>query len=267
MIYWVVTKRAGNRVKSQALFLFSRIGGNMDSICKQVGARLRTLRRERGYTLAEFAQVVHRSKSTISKYERGEISVDIATLDELARALGVSVSAFFETRAAGMKLMDVAEEKPEDMERLYLYIYSAHEGKPWVAHCALFLGKNSAHIYAELPDDEEIYNYRSCYFGILRRTNSFTRVIAVNPMHDDDVIILNYELTLKPVMAYTCFACSLSIGQWYPLAMPALISTVPIKDEDWIKAQLRFTAKDMRAFRSINAFFHHTRSLEKVSDR
>lgn len=64
----------------------------MEDICREIGARLRALRRDRGYTLTEFAEIVHRSKSTLSKYERGEIAVDMATLDELARALGKSAS-------------------------------------------------------------------------------------------------------------------------------------------------------------------------------
>lgn len=239
----------------------------MENICKQVGARLRTLRRSRGYTLTEFAQVVHRSKSTISKYERGEISVDLATLDELARALGVSTAALLELRPSGEAFAKVPEERLEDMERYYLYMYGAHDRKPWVARNALFIGEHSAQIYAELPDDHDIYGYKSCYMGTFRRTNSFARVIAVNPLHADDLLILNYELTLKPAKAFTGFGCTLSIGHWFPLALPILISTVPVADEDWIKAQLALTSKDFHAFKSINAFFYHTRSLDIIGEQ
>ena len=91
-----------------------------------------------------------------------------------------------------------------------------------MARNALFIGEHSAQIYAELPDDHDIYGYKSCYMGTFRRTNSFARVIAVNPLHADDLLILNYELTLKPAKAFTGFGCTLSIGHWFPLALPIL---------------------------------------------
>lgn len=234
----------------------------MEDICREIGARLRALRRDRGYTLTEFAEIVHRSKSTLSKYERGEIAVDVATLDELARALDKSAAELFYAGAPGVSFAEAPEERLEDMQRYYLYMYGAHEGRPWVARNALFLGEGSAHIYAELPNDEDIYAYRSCYMGVFRKTNSFARVIAVNPLHADDVLMLNYELTLKPSKVFTGFLCTMSIGHWFPLALPVIISSVPIADEAWLKSQLAFTARDLRAFKSVNAFYHRTRPLE-----
>ena len=234
----------------------------MEDICREIGARLRALRRDRGYTLTEFAEIVHRSKSTLSKYERGEIAVDVATLDELARALDKSAAELFYAGAPGVSFAEAPEERLEDMQRYYLYMYGAHEGRPWVARNALFLGEGSAHIYSELPNDEDIYAYRSCYMGVFRKTNSFARVIAVNPLHADDVLMLNYELTLKPAKAFTGFLCTMSIGHWFPLALPVIISSVPIADEAWLKARLAFTARDLRAFKSVNAFFHRTRPLD-----
>ena len=60
----------------------------MEEICKTVGARIRFLRRQQGYTLTGFAEALSRGKSTVSKYERGEISIDIVTLSEIAQVLG-----------------------------------------------------------------------------------------------------------------------------------------------------------------------------------
>lgn len=234
----------------------------MENISRQVGARLRALRRDYGYTLTEFAQLVHRSKSTISKYERGEISIDLETLDELTRALGVSCAALLGPGVAGEEPAIAPEERLEDMERYYLYMYSAHERKPWVSRSALFIGEHSAQVYAELPNDEDIYAYKSFYSGTYRRTNSFARVIAINPLHKDDMFIINYELMLKPARAFTGFGCSLSIGHWFPLALPLIISSTSISDDEWIKSQLLLKSKDIHAYRGVNAFFYHTRPLD-----
>ena len=86
----------------------------MEDICREIGARLRALRRDHGYTLTEFAEIVHRSKSTLSKYERGEIAVDVATLDELARALGKSAAELFYAGVPGISFAEAPEERLED---------------------------------------------------------------------------------------------------------------------------------------------------------
>lgn len=61
----------------------------MSEINKQVGAHIRVFRKKRGLTLDELAEIIHKSKSTISKYEKGEITVDIETLYEIADAVQV----------------------------------------------------------------------------------------------------------------------------------------------------------------------------------
>lgn len=64
-----------------------------ESIDYLVGSRLRQYRRLRGYSLIEFSAMLHRSKSAISKYERGEVSIDLRTLNEMARLLDIPLSA------------------------------------------------------------------------------------------------------------------------------------------------------------------------------
>lgn len=61
----------------------------MSEISTEVGKRIRTFRKMRHMTLEELAAAVCKSKSTVSKYEKGEIAVDIETLYELAAALHV----------------------------------------------------------------------------------------------------------------------------------------------------------------------------------
>ena len=63
----------------------------MAEISLQIGERIRSFRKNRKLTLEELSQKIHKSRSTISKYENGEIAVDIETLYEIADALSVHV--------------------------------------------------------------------------------------------------------------------------------------------------------------------------------
>lgn len=229
----------------------------MEEICREVGSRIRYIRRQKGYTLTVFAQELHRGKSTVSKYERGEISIDLATLSDISKLLGVSLSVLLDdgltNQAAGF-FRAGRDESAEHMEHYYLYLYASHEGKPYLARNALFIGEHSARIFAELPNDEEIFAYRSCYSGSARRTDSSIRIMVKNPVLPDDIIMLDFPVALKPVKALTGFFCSLSVGTWFPIASKALISAKPIRDDDWLRSQLTLTNDDLHSYKARNSF-------------
>lgn len=58
-------------------------------ISKEVGKRIQTFRKARHMTLEDLSGKIYKSKSTISKYEKGEIALDIETLYEIAKALHI----------------------------------------------------------------------------------------------------------------------------------------------------------------------------------
>lgn len=60
-------------------------GVTIMTYAQQIGARIAFLRRLKGLTLAELAERVNKHKSTISKYESGQIIIDIESLKEVAR--------------------------------------------------------------------------------------------------------------------------------------------------------------------------------------
>lgn len=62
-----------------------------ENITREVGSRIRYARKSRGMSMDELAQAIYKTRSAISKYENGQISVDIATLYDIANALKVSI--------------------------------------------------------------------------------------------------------------------------------------------------------------------------------
>jgi transcriptional regulator with XRE-family HTH domain len=63
-----------------------------------VGARLRSLRQQRGLSMQALAEQSGLSLNAIGRVERGESSPTVSSLHRCARALGVPVTAFFETQ-------------------------------------------------------------------------------------------------------------------------------------------------------------------------
>lgn len=63
-----------------------------------VGANLRTWRQQRGLSIRALAELCGISPNTISLIERGVTSPSVATLHQLAMALQVPITSFFEER-------------------------------------------------------------------------------------------------------------------------------------------------------------------------
>ncbi|RST86223.1 XRE family transcriptional regulator [Aquibium carbonis] len=72
--------------------------GKTDSQRVEFGKRIRKLRRDKGWTLAQVAQLSGLAVSTISKAERGIIALTYDRLAQLANGLGADMAAFFDAR-------------------------------------------------------------------------------------------------------------------------------------------------------------------------
>ena len=58
---------------------------------KEMGNKIAAIRKERGLTQKELAEKLHVSDKTVSKWETGTHFPDIAIMEDLAAALGISV--------------------------------------------------------------------------------------------------------------------------------------------------------------------------------
>jgi transcriptional regulator with XRE-family HTH domain len=72
-----------------------------------IGERLRVLRSERGLSQRSLAQLANISTNSVSLIERNEISPSVATLQNLATALHVRVSFFFEDGSSEESILHV----------------------------------------------------------------------------------------------------------------------------------------------------------------
>lgn len=64
----------------------------MSKINQHIGSRIRSFRKQQGMTLQQLADQIHKSRTSLSKYETGEITLDVETLYDISTALGVDMS-------------------------------------------------------------------------------------------------------------------------------------------------------------------------------
>lgn len=71
-----------------------------DPVLIQVGERIRTLRKTKGYTQESFAYASNLERANYGKYERGERNISVLNLVKIADTLGVEISELFPSMKA-----------------------------------------------------------------------------------------------------------------------------------------------------------------------
>lgn len=232
---------------------------------KHIGNKIRHFRRDRDLTITKLGELVCKSKSTISKYEAGEISIDITTLYDIAEALQISP----------LTLLPPSEKKcSEDSpsgcegndhpELLYLYTYNGLVKEHLRRH-VLLVGATQAEHFADIYDYE---NYTQCgfhYRGEVQRTESSVRLFMENVINPLDRCILTYPTLLSQWDHITGMMTSISTSQYPPFSIKFLLSRTPVKDENWLTARLILSKDEWRRMKKKNSFYIISPELERLS--
>lgn len=86
-------------------------------IRSRVALRIRTIRKSRGLTQEDLAEMIERSVDAVSNIERGTSLASYDTLDRLATGLKLPVSAFFEEAEPGAPARTAIMERMIDAAR------------------------------------------------------------------------------------------------------------------------------------------------------
>lgn len=103
-----------------------------------VAARVRQMRRVRGMTQERLAEAIGVSAKTLSRYERGELLIGLATLERIATALGVRVGILVEDddgpSPEALLLIDEWGKLPGQKQALILELIAALQAAPQTAN-------------------------------------------------------------------------------------------------------------------------------------
>ena len=175
----------------------------MSAYSKQTGERIRMYRKMKSMTLQQLADRIHKSRASVSKYENGEIAMDIETLGEIARVLQVSPGQLLDVQEE-QKLLQTPPSAYSGMSpffcarRLYFYFYDGRyqrlknglidireeEDAPGNYHAALSI--RSSNSYGQSSDI--YYTGRVVYSDMLIR---FSFVNQYNSLEEDLLYIFN----------------------------------------------------------------------------
>ena len=237
----------------------------MDDINVYTGKKIRNYRKMRKMTLQMLADRIYKSRATVSKYETGEIVVDIETLWKIAEALGVSLSQLADYHPQ-------VEEEPRQAspdfdgespffraEKLWFYYMDGRYNRLKEAvidikrHTVTDDGcaEASMSIRSTTPAgrSSEIYYSGSVLYSDMLIRFSFTN--QYNKLEQDLLYIFN-PLELRD---YTeGLLCGISSTDLKPCAFKCLVGLTPSDDYAALREHLRITAAELKRWQKMNMF-------------
>lgn len=224
-----------------------------ETIPEYVGRRIRLHRKISGLTMEELAQRVHKSKASISKYESGQIAVDIATLFDIARALDVEVGKLINyTPPGAQKPTAVSHNLFDRAQRLYLY----HMSRRRAIHLSVIhLGPEdekgvTATMYYKVNAPDSLEQCECIYHGHMYSHATVLSFIFRNYHNPTENILINFSIPACGTNVLLGLISGLGAATIQPVARKVALSTEPVANNDQLCERLALSPESLRELKN-----------------
>lgn len=234
----------------------------MNEVSRHVGNRIRLYRKMNHLTIEVFATMIGKSKATISKYENGDISIDIETLFGIAKALGVTINQLVDYELPVTEEIAPAEEFA-GKTRTYLYFYDGRKNRI-VKNIIEIQGKGEngscpANFYVDVDDSFDVYKCRFMYQGNMRKYDSLTNYTFENKNNKIEKVFLYAIHPFSHSNYMVGMFSGLSTQPILPVSFKVVISP-HILSTEVIEQELTISKEQLKTIKKMNMFVvdqHH----------
>lgn len=230
----------------------------MSDLSVSIGGILRNFRKQRHMTLEELANRVGKQKSTLSKYEKGEIALDVDMLYLLADVLQIQPMQLLPPQAKTYSFQSEFSLPAffRGINQLYAYFYDGRIGK--VVPCVLDISLSQENqryptlMYMNCADFKNYQNCETTYSGYMEHFDAVTQFQLVNrdtAMERASIQILASYLHSP---AKWGLWMGLSSRPIMPTAAKMLFTQEPLPIDSDLKHKLKVSKEDIRLLRLYN---------------
>lgn len=230
----------------------------MGQISREIGLRIRNFRKSRHMTLDQLSNLVCKNKSTLSKYETGEIVLDIETIYEIARALGIHVEQLLYCTPDRVSIQPSGPRPAffSGLSQFYSYYYDGRINR--IIPCVfdvLLQSEDSRYkimMYANFQDYASYQNCETTYWGYMEHYDAITNVILTNqdsPMEKAHGQILATYMNSDTKWGLFTGLSALPV---MPVALKMLFSKKRLPEDEALLQMLKITKEDIRLMKLYN---------------
>lgn len=226
-------------------------------ISQEAGARIRYYRKQKQITLDQLAEKICKSKSCLSKYETGQIALDIPTLYDIAEALDIRVTQLL--YLPKQKMDTAAGNIPaffSGLDRIYIYYYDGRSNQ--ILACVLDIleqvenGKYHIQMYMNVKDYDHYQLCENVYDGTMTHFDTLSLLV----MQNQDMEMDHYQIGVpSPYMNAPVkwgLAYGISSRPLMPTSTKVLLSKAIQKETPELEKDLRISKEDIRLMKMYN---------------
>lgn len=227
-------------------------------ILKETGDRIRFYRKKKHMTVEQLAAAICKTKSCVSKYENGQIAVDILSLYDIANALNIRVSQLLFLAPGRTEEIDSSKIPAffAGLHQFYVYLY---DGRTNCIMRSLIdvlepLGEGKFRVQMFM-NVKEFQHYQLCetvYDGVINHFDTISTLILQN----QDMEMDHYQIAVpSPYMnAPTKWGLAFGISSrpLMPTSAKVLLAKAPQPENAELEKDLRLSKEDYRLMRMYN---------------
>ena len=226
---------------------------NLSSI--EIGNKIKSMRISRGLSLETLGNKICKTKATISKYEKSEISLDVLTLLEICNALDCNVSNILLENNDEHNISSIVN--PFNCDKLYVYYITGKKLITSVMELSYQDGKTLVKLYNAVKDTNKYAsNYSYAYSGELERSNALVYITLSNNSQNSQ--LENVNITVNFPWSNNTNIFSAFISAITPNALPVvkkcIISKNAINNITDYKSDLLITDDELKSISINNAW-------------
>ncbi len=232
----------------------------MSELTKDIGMKIKIFRKKKRWTVQDLADTICKSKATVSKYENGQISIDICTLYDIAQALDVSVDQllYHDPIPLSSEISGIVPSFFKNTSHFYMYHYDGRNNKTTLSVIDVLQkeGGNSykTMLYMNCNDFATYQNCENTYQGHMKHFDTLTNLTLQNQDTPTEQYIINILASFLDAPYKWALGCGISSRPLMPIAIKLLITKKPaVITADFVKA-LQVSKKDIRLLKHYNMF-------------
>lgn len=230
----------------------------MNSINQEVGKKIKGFRKLRGMTLQQLAGTIDKSRATLSKYESGDISIDVGTLYKIADALNVQVEQllYMESKQSPILINDIPSTFFKNSTRFYSYFYDGRNNK--LVRCVVDViaepdsTRYKTMFYMNVKDFKNYYECENTYWGYTEHYDTLTTILLKNQATPLENITINILASFLESEKKWGLMSGVSFRPFMPIALKMLFSKVPLTENQELIDELKISKDDIRIMKIFN---------------
>lgn len=232
----------------------------MSEINQYIGKQIRMYRKVQGLTLQQLADRIHKSRASVSKYESGEITLDIETLYDISNALHINLNQLTDYQPVQETeetiVLSLEHKSPFfEARRLYFYFYDGRYNRLKDGIIDIYPSKEQPGDYnASLSINAMTPNGRSSayYTGKVLYSDMLIRFSFVNQYNklEEDLLYIFNPLEIRDFTEG--LLCGISSADLMPCAFKCLVTLTPQEPTEELHKRLLLTKKELQHWQKLN---------------